>query len=549
MKVARRWGARTGARSSLAALLGGILAATAVAYPAPSAVAAGTSAAAVPGAVSAAAAVPVSPGSFAGPGFDACTAPPSDLMATWRASSPYRAVGIYVGGVNRACQQPELTPGWVATQAAAGWRFVPIYMGLQPQCTTSTKKFRFTPANAAASGRAAADDAVAQLRRLGLPRGSSVFLDVEAYRTDDAPCRTSVLTYQSSWTARMHDWGYLSGFYSSLGSGVADQVAVYGSTSWVRPDYLWFARYDKVAGVTNPAIPDAYWPHRRIKQYQSPTQTGGPETWGGRTLPVDRDQLDLRAVPATPFGDFSGNGWSDLIARDTTTNDNWLYPGNGTRLGSRSRFGNVAHLNAMTRFGDFDGDRREDVVARDRATGQLWLYRGTGTGFAPRVRITGTGWNAMREITLVGDLTGDGLGDLMAVQTSTGCLYLYPGLRTSLGPRTRISCVWKGRSELTGIGDLDRDGRVDLLARTNSTGELWLYPGRVGGLGPRTLVSTGWSGLRDLTGVGDFDRDGVPDLVAVKTATGELFRYPGRKGGLRAGLRIGGGWTNRAPLL
>ena len=542
MNTARRWGARAGARSCLVGVLAGMLAAYAVP-------AAGAST--EPGARRAplGAAVPASPGSFAGQGFDACTAPPSDVMAAWRLSSPYRAIGIYVGGVNRACTQPELTPTWVATQAAAGWRLVPIYMGLQPQCTTSNKKFRFTPATAAAAGRDAATDAVSRSRARGLPRGSTVFVDVEAYRTDDAACRTSVLRYQSAWTARMHDLGYLSGFYSSLSSGVADQVAVYGSTTWVRPDYLWFARYDKVAAVTNPAIPDSFWPHRRIKQFQSPTQTGGPETWGGRTLSVDRDQLDVRALPATPFGDFGGNGWSDLIARDTTTNDNWLYPGNGTRLGTRSRFGNVAHLNAMTRFGDFDGDRREDVVARDRATGQLWLYRGTGTGFAPRLRIAGTGWNAMREITLVGDLTGDGLGDLLAVQTSTGCLYLYPGLRTSLGARHKISCVWQGRSELTGIGDLNRDGRVDLLARTNSTGELWLYPGRVGGLARRTLVSTGWKGLRDLTGVGDFDRDGIPDLVAVSTSTGELLRYPGRKGGLRAGLRIATGWSHRAPLL
>ena len=38
----------------------------------------------------------------------------------------------------------------------------------------------------------------------------------------------------------------------------------------------------------------------------------------------------------------------------------------------------------------------------------------------------------MREITPVGDLNGDGYPDLLAVQTSTGYLYLYPGRGTSL---------------------------------------------------------------------------------------------------------------------
>jgi hypothetical protein len=492
------------------------------------------------------------PGSFTGKGFDTCTAPTSDVMAAWRASSPYGAVGIYIGGGNRGCQQPELTASWVSEQVAAGWRLLPIYMGPQPQCTTSSKKIRFTPAQASATGVSAASDAVVQARALGIPKGSTVFLDVEAYKTGDAVCRRSVLDYQSAWTARLHDLGYLSGFYSSLGSGVVDQVSVYSSTSWVRPDYLWFARYDKVDDVTasENRIPASMWPHRRLKQYQSPTQTGGPETWGGRTMNVDRDQIDVRRVPSTPFGDFNGNGWSDVLVKSSTTSDLWLYRGNGTRLGSRARLASARGLNAITRFGDFDGDGREDVIAREKSTGSLWLYRGTGSGFAPRGKIGGSGWNSVRQITPIGDLTGDGRPDLVAVQTSSGCLYLYPGMRTSLAPRKRLGCGWNALSELTGIGDLNRDGRVDLLARQTSTGDLWLYPGAAGGtFGTRTRIATGWQGLRDLTGVGDFDRDGIPDLVAVKSSTGELFRYLGRKGGLQAGQRIGTGWRAWGPLL
>jgi hypothetical protein len=469
-------------------------------------------------------------------------------MTAWRTASPYRAVGIYIGGVNRACTQPQLTQTWVADQVAAGWRLLPIYMGLQPQCTTSNKKFLFTATEAASAGRSAASDAVRQARVLGLPKGSTLFVDVEAYRRDDDVCRRSVLAYQSAWTARLHDLAYLSGFYSSIGSGVVDQVAVYADPTWVRPDYLWFARYDGVADVTNPAVPAALWPHRRVKQYQSPVQTGGPETWGARTLQVDRDQLDVRPLPRTPFGDFGTNGWSDLLARDTATRDLWLYPGNGTRLGTRTRLADVTGLNAITRFGDADGDGREDVVARDKATGALWLYRGTGTGLAPRVKIGASGWNGMRQITPVGDLTGDGRVDLVAVQRSTGCLFLYPGRGLSLGPRVQLGCGWGALGELTAVGDLDRDGRGDLLARQTSTGDLWLYPGRLGGLAPRVRAATGWSGMRDLTGVGDFDRDGIPDLVAVRASTGELVRFPGRPGGLRPGLVIDRGWLARGYL-
>jgi hypothetical protein len=471
-------------------------------------------------------------------------------MTAWFGASPYRAVGIYTSGVNRFCTQPQLTTSWVSTQQDAGWHLVPIHMGLQPYCTTSTKKYRFTAANAAASGRAAADEAVAAATALGLAAETAIFLDVEAYSTTDATCRRAVRDYQSSWTARLHDRRFLSGFYSSLASGIADQVAVYASPTWVRPDYLWFARYDGVATVSHPAIPEAYWPHRRIKQYQNPTLTGGPETWGGFSLAVDRDQLDVRPVPRTPFGDFNGNGWSDLIVRRVSSGDLLLYPGNGTRFGASTRLGTGWNrMSAITRLGDFDRDGREDLIARDAAAGTLWVYRGTGTGLTSRFRVGSNGWNGMREITPVGDLDGDGYLDLLAVQISNGCLYLYPGRGNAVARRTSLGCGWNAMSELMGAGDFNRDGRVDLVARTTASGALWLYPGATGRFGARSRIGTGWNTMRNLAGVGDFDRDGFTDLIAVQTATGDLYRYPGRGTSLGPRLKVASGWTGMRPLL
>lgn len=491
-----------------------------------------------------------SPGTFAGGGLDACAAPAQDVMTAWLASSPYRAVGIYVGGTNRFCAQPQLTANWVSTQRTAGWHLVPIYLGQQPYCTTSSKIHRYTAGDAATYGRSDASDAVIQSRALGLTAGSTIFNDTEAYSTTDSACRTAVLSYQSAWTARLHDYGFLSGFYSSLGSGVRDQVDAYGSTAFVRPDYLWFARYDGVASVRDASspqiVPDSYWAHRRIKQYRG----GAAETYGGKSLNVDRDQLDVSLVPATPFGDFHGNGWSDLLTRETSTGSLYVYPGNGTGFGSRSRFGGGWNsMSSITRMGDFNRDGHEDVIARESATGALWLYRGTGSGFATRLKIGSSGWNNMREITPVGDLDRDGYPDLLAVQRSTGVMYLYPGRGTSLAPRRALGGGWNTMSELAGVGDFNRDGRRDLLARHTGSGDLWLYQGTGTAVGPRILLGTGWSGRRDLTGIGDFDRDGFTDLVAVETVTGQLFRYPGRGTSFGPRLLAGGGWGAVQPLL
>ena len=498
-----------------------------------------------------------SPGTFAGQGFDTCEAPESDVMTTWLTSSPYRAVGIYIGGNNRVCPtQTNLTASWVNAQRLAGWHLLPIYMGSQPYCTTSAKIHRFTGANAAPTGRAEAEDAVVQARAKGLATGSTIFSDIEAYSTTGqdnithVACTpavtTAVLTYQSAWTSRLHDLGFLSGFYSSLGSGVRDQVEAYLSTAYVRPDYLWFARYDTIATVSDPSIPSSYWLHRRIKQYRG----GADETYGGELLNVDRDLLDVTPVPATLFGDFTGNGWSDLLARQVSNGSLYLYPGNGTGLAARSRIGggwNV--MGAITRFGDFNRDGHEDVIARENATGALWLYLGNGAGFSSRLRL-GWGWNGVHEITPVGDFNGDGYPDLLAVQNSTGYLYLYLGHGPSLSAGRKLGGGWNAMNELVGVGDFNRDGHVDLIARHGATGDLWLYPGTGTGFGARVRIGTAWNGMRDLVGVGDFDRDGYNDVLAVETATGKLFRYPELGTSLGSRVQVGAGWiTDMRPLL
>ena len=79
----------------------------------------------------------VTPGDFTGYGFDQCTAPSQRAMDAWLTASPYWAVGIYLSGDSRGClSQPNLTPAWVSTQLAHGWRLLPITLGPQASCTT-----------------------------------------------------------------------------------------------------------------------------------------------------------------------------------------------------------------------------------------------------------------------------------------------------------------------------------------------------------------------------------------------------------------------------
>ncbi|MDN3268552.1 FG-GAP-like repeat-containing protein [Streptomyces sp. MA15] len=258
---------------------------------------------------------------------------------------------------------------------------------------------------------------------------------------------------------------------------------------------------------------------------------------------------------AAGFGDMNGDRRADVITRDLAGRL-WFTPGDDT--GRLIGAGGWNAMDTLTRHGDFSGDRREDLIAREKATGKLWLYPGTGNGSLGTRKLLGaSGWNSMNHITAYGDLTGDGRSDLIAVQKSTGKLWLYPGAPGGkLGARKTIgSGGWNGMNALAGMGDVTGDGRPDLYAREKATGKLWLYPGAsTARLGARELVgSGGWNTMEHLISVGDFSGDGRPDLAAVTNEKyvidggpghlGWLVTYRGRAGGTLYGpQRTHGEW-------
>lgn len=61
--------------------------------------------------------------------FDTCTAPSLDAIGAWE-DSPYRALGVYIGGDGRTCA--NLTASWVGAVSRLGWKLIPIYLGPQP---------------------------------------------------------------------------------------------------------------------------------------------------------------------------------------------------------------------------------------------------------------------------------------------------------------------------------------------------------------------------------------------------------------------------------
>ncbi|NUS16386.1 MAG: hypothetical protein HOY69_34165 [Streptomyces sp.] len=220
--------------------------------------------------------------------------------------------------------------------------------------------------------------------------------------------------------------------------------------------------------------------------------------------------------------------------------------------GRQERFGrNSFELNQIAAAGDQTGDHVDDAVAVDQTTGKLWLYPGPDYSALSRLQVGSGGWNGMSWLT-GGDVNGDGVGDLDAVQNSDGTLWMYPGVAGG-GYTTRVqvgSGGWNGMALLALTPPLGSDGKKDLVAAQTSDGTLWAYPvNGDGSLGTRVQIgSGGWNGMTELMG-GDFNGDGHGDVVGVEKSTGYLWLYPGNgANALATRVQIGNGWNGMEDL-
>ncbi|WP_434595487.1 FG-GAP-like repeat-containing protein [Streptomyces sp. A5-4] len=190
------------------------------------------------------------------------------------------------------------------------------------------------------------------------------------------------------------------------------------------------------------------------------------------------------------------DGWGDLLE----VYDNKLY-NYGIENSTYYVIGSGwSQYNSIIGPGDLSGDGKGDLLTRD-GSGRLYLQRGNGAGtaFAARVNV-GSGWGQYNKLVGAGDLTGDGLADVLA-RTSGGTLYLYAGTGNSSSPfkaRKSIGTGWKQYTKLAAPGDINGDGRADLLA-ANSAGELFSYTSKgTGQFAAKVKLGTGWNTYREL---------------------------------------------------
>ena len=244
---------------------------------------------------------PAAPGSLTGYGFDTCSAPAQSVMDAWWQESRYSAVGIYIGGSNRLCDQPELTASWVRTQHKRGWHLLPAYVGPQASCSGYPDKMSSDRTTAEQQGRAQADAAVAAAQGLGIGKGSTLYYDLEDYDIAPDDCRQAAQAFVSGWAKQLDDRGYDSGVYSNIAAAITslDYANLKAPGVYTMPDDIWFAWANGQANtVTDTRVQtDAWNNHARVHQYA----VDEVESYGGYPLTIDRNWLDVgRGSVAAP---------------------------------------------------------------------------------------------------------------------------------------------------------------------------------------------------------------------------------------------------------
>ncbi|GEB61361.1 VCBS repeat-containing protein [Streptomyces gardneri] len=202
-----------------------------------------------------------------------------------------------------------------------------------------------------------------------------------------------------------------------------------------------------------------------------------------------------------PFGDVNADGCADVLVR-VGDQLRAYRPGCGKVVSASSPYTTIGsgwgQYDVLTSSGDANGDGFTDLIARQTSTGDMYFYAGTADHrVKPRVRI-GTNWKLYKKVVGAGDLNGDGRGDLLGVDAA-GVLWRYYGTATGgVTARVRVGSGWGAYTSLVGVGDISGDGCADLVAR-DTAGRLYDYDSTCRGpYGSRMLIGGGWNAFKSL---------------------------------------------------
>jgi hypothetical protein len=215
--------------------------------------------------------------------------------------------------------------------------------------------------------------------------------------------------------------------------------------------------------------------------------------------------------------DFNGDGYSDMLWRDTSGNMAiWEMQGSTIANPSSSGLGGVATTWSIVGQHDFNGDGNADMLWHD-TSGNLAIWEMNGTSIlnsnSAGLGAVSTVWS----VAGVGDFNGDGYADILWRNTTTGDVAIWEMNGTTiLNPSSagvgNVATNWSA----VGVGDFNGDGKADILWQNTSNGNLAIY--LMNGTTITSSATFANLGAYSVVGIGDFNGDGKSDILLRDTA-------------------------------
>jgi hypothetical protein len=202
-----------------------------------------------------------------------------------------------------------------------------------------------------------------------------------------------------------------------------------------------------------------------------------------------------------------------------------------TPLAAKTQPAGMTFLRSRNLSGTANG--APDLALKDSAGRVSILPTAGQTGYSSLVSTAGS-WNKMNLVSSVGDVTGDGKGDVLGRYASKGNSVVYAGTGDGHVRTKGIaeSTSFRAANSVLAAKDWDDDGRNDVIKRTNGNTRLWLVRGLGSGkfAKPQPLAGSNWADYTSIAATGDLDGNGSPDLVGLHR-TGHLHFFSGTKQG------------------
>lgn len=225
-------------------------------------------------------------------------------------------------------------------------------------------------------------------------------------------------------------------------------------------------------------------------------------------------------------GDFNGDGFDDVLIRNTKSGQWYIYHFNGSEIIARGYVPLDSGVNTgVQAVADFNNDGYADVLTRNELTGEwkisLIQNRTVLEDILPPMSQVLT-W----ELVDSKDLDGNGSADILIRNIDSGAWYHYLYDNTDIIARGYINTLTSDLSDqVKAMADFDGDGKADLLLENSESG-LWSLV-KMDGATPGTPQSilTDTDSVFTFNSANDFDGDGITDISLKDDRTGTVTIY------------------------